>query len=49
MMEEEIKNRIKDLEDNLDKLMLENRELDKRIEKLEEKNGNNTKRNSNNS
>ena len=49
MMEEEIKNKIKDLEDNLDKLMLENRELDKRIEKLEEKNGNNTKRNSNNS
>lgn len=37
-MEEEIKKRIEDVEDNLDKVMLENRELDKRVEKLEEKN-----------
>ncbi len=34
-MEKEIKKRIEDVEDNLDKVMLENRELDKRVEKLE--------------
>lgn len=37
-MEEEIKKRLKNLEDNSDKLMLENRELEQRVEKLEEKN-----------
>ncbi len=35
-MEEEVKKKIENVEDNLDKVMLENRELDKRVEKLEE-------------
>ena len=34
-MEEEIEKRIKNIEENLDKVMLENREIDKRVEKLE--------------
>lgn len=34
-MVEEIKKRIEDVEDNLDKVLLENRSLDKRVEKLE--------------
>ena len=34
-MEEETKKRIENVEDNLDKVMLENRDLDKRVEKLE--------------
>ena len=38
-MEEETKKRFEDVEDNVDKVMLENRELDQRVEKLEEKNG----------
>ncbi len=36
-MDEEIEKRIEDVEDNVDKVMLENRELDQRVEKLEEK------------
>ena len=32
-MEEETEKRIEDVEDNLDKVMLENRELDQRVEK----------------
>ncbi len=36
-MEEETEKRFEDVEDNLDKVMLENRELDQRVEKLEEK------------
>ena len=36
-MSEEIEKRIEDVEDNLDKVMLENRDLDQRVEKLEEK------------
>ena len=35
-MEEETKKRIENVEDNLDKVMLENRELDNRVIKLEE-------------
>ena len=35
-MEEETKKRIENVEDNLDKVMLENRELDTRVTKLEE-------------
>ena len=34
-MDKEIKKRIEDLEDNQDKIMLETRELDQRVEKLE--------------
>ncbi len=34
-MEEEIEKRVEKVEDNLDKVMLENRELDQRVEKLE--------------
>jgi len=34
-MEEETKKRFEDVEDNVDKVMLENRELDQRVEKLE--------------
>ena len=34
-MEEETKKRIEEVEDNVDKVMLENRELDQRVEKLE--------------
>jgi len=34
-MTEETEKRIEKLEDNQDKIMLENRELDKRVEKLE--------------
>lgn len=36
-MEKETKKRIENVEDNLDKVMLENRELDQRVEKLETK------------
>ena len=36
-MEEETKKRIEDLEDNQDKIMLESRELDNRLEKVEDK------------
>ena len=36
-MEEETEKRFEDVEDNLDKVMLENYELDQRVEKLEEK------------
>ncbi len=36
-MEEETKKRFEDVEENVDKVMLENRELDQRVEKLEEK------------
>ena len=36
-MEEETEKRIEDIEENVDKVMLENRELDQRVEKLEEK------------
>ena len=36
-MEEETKKRIEEVEDNVDKVMLENRELDQRVEKLEKK------------
>ena len=36
-MDEEIKKRVENVEDNLDKVMLENREIDQRVEKLEEK------------
>ena len=41
MEEKETEKRIDDVEDNLDKVMLENRELDQRVEKLEggKKNG----------
>ncbi len=35
MMEEETEKRIEGVEDNLDKVMLENRELDQRVGKLE--------------
>ena len=35
-MEEEVKKKIEDVEDSVDKVMLENRDLDKRVEKLEE-------------
>ena len=35
MEEEETEKRLDDVEDNLDKVMLENRELDQRVEKLE--------------
>ena len=35
MTEEEIKKKVEVVEDNLDKVMLENRELDQRVEKLE--------------
>ena len=34
---QDLRRRCSDLENNLDKVMLENRELDKRVEKLEEK------------
>ena len=34
-MDKEVKKRIEEVEDNLDKVMLENRELDQRVEKLE--------------
>ena len=37
-MDKETEERIENVEDNLDKVMLENRELDERVEKLEEKN-----------
>lgn len=36
-MEEETEKRIENIEDNLDKVMLENRELEQRIIKLEAK------------
>ena len=36
-MDKEDNKRVEDIEDNVDKLMLENRELDDRVEKLEEK------------
>ena len=36
-MDEEINKRVEKVEDNLDKVMLENREIDQRVEKLEEK------------
>ena len=36
-MDEETEERIEEVEDNLGKVMLENRDLDKRVEKLEEK------------
>ena len=39
MSDEKAEKRIEKLEDNQDKIMLENRELDQRVEKLEEKNG----------
>ena len=35
MNEEEIEKRIEKMEDDIDKIMLENRELDQRVEKLE--------------
>ena len=35
-MEKEIKDKIEDIEDTLDQVMLDNRDLDKRVEKLEE-------------
>jgi len=41
MMEEKINKRIDDVEDNVDKLMLENRDLDLRVNKLEDKNNGN--------
>jgi len=34
-MEKETEKRIEEIEDNVDKVMLENRELDQRVEKLE--------------
>ena len=37
-MDEETKKRIESMEEDIDKIMLENRELDQRVEKLEEKN-----------
>ena len=37
-MSEEIEKRFEKVEDNLDKVMLENRELDNRVTKLEDKN-----------
>ena len=37
-MDEEKEKRLGEIEDNVDKVMLENRELDKRVENLEEKN-----------
>lgn len=40
-MEEKINKRIDDVEDNVDKLMLENRDLDLRVNKLEDKNNGN--------
>ena len=36
-MDEEVEKRFEDVEGNIDKIMLENREIDKRVEKLEEK------------
>ena len=39
-MEEETKKRIEDVEGNVDKVMLENRELDTRVTKLEKKDKN---------
>lgn len=36
-MDKETKNKIENVEDNVDKVMLENRDLDKRVTKLEEK------------
>ena len=38
MGELKLKKRIESVEDGLDKVMLENRNLDQRVEKLEEKN-----------
>ena len=38
MGEPKLKKRIESVEDGLDKVMLENRNLDQRVEKLEEKN-----------
>ena len=35
---QELRDKCSDIEDNLDKVMLENRELDKRVGKLEDKN-----------
>ncbi len=37
MMDKETKRRIEDVEDNVDKVMIDNRDLDIRVEKLEEK------------
>lgn len=37
-MEEEIEKKIEKVEEYLDKVLIENRELDQRVEKLEEKN-----------
>ena len=38
-MGEDINKRLGNVEDNLDKVMMENKDLDKRVEKLEENNG----------
>ena len=35
MMDKEVEKRFEDVEGNVDKVMLENREIDKRVEKLE--------------
>ena len=37
MMDEETKKKIEDVEDNVDKVMLENRDLDVRVTKLEKR------------
>ena len=37
-MDEEIEKRFETIEDDLDKVLVENRDLDKRVEKLEDKN-----------
>ena len=37
-MDEETKKKVESMEEDIDKIMLENRELDQRVEKLEEKN-----------
>jgi len=34
-MDEEVEKRFEDVEGNVDKVMIENREIDKRVEKLE--------------
>ena len=44
-MEKDVEKRIENVEDNLDKVMLENRELDTRVSKLEELNEQEEKKN----